>query len=464
MKELIVSGYVGDTLSWNRLTASLNLRWDRQSGNNEATQAAANTIFPDLLPSLSFPGGDTAFTWTDFSPRVGVTVALDDARKTVLRANAARYAAQIYTGLISFNNPLYTIQELDYGWTDANHDRVVQRSEVDFNGLAGSYYVDPDHPTSIVAPNRIDPDLKSPHTTEFILGIDRELLPNFAVGAAFSMGRTTDTIWWPLVGITQADFVQNATPVTGTINGTPYSAPWYRLRPGVHPQPGNAQIETNRPGYDDRYTGFQLTANKRLANRWMMKGSFAWNNPTRHFGDPAVAIQNPTSTQSNSGSSGSVTGPFSGPTEQDSPIAVVVGGGSGAKGDVFINSKWQFNIAGMVQVGGGVNVAANFLGRQGYPNLYYHQVGNPDLYSTFIRIKPFEVDEFRNPDLYTLDGRVEKEINFSRTKLVVLAEAFNLLNKSDVLQVNNRTNTATANQIREILSPRIIRFGVRFVF
>ena len=74
------------------------------------------------------------------------------------------------------------------------------------------------------------------------------------------------------------------------------------------------------------------------------------------------------------------------------------------------------------------------------------------------------VDEFRNPDLYTLDGRVEKEININRTKLVVLAEAFNLLNKSDTLQVNNRTNTATANQIREILSPRIVRFGVRYVF
>ena len=43
-------------------------------------------------------------------------------------------------------------------------------------------------------------------------------------------------------------------------------------------------------------------------------------------------------------------------------------------------------------------------------------------------------------------------------------EAFNLLNKADILQVNNRVNQASANTVREILSPRIIRFGARFNF
>jgi hypothetical protein len=43
-------------------------------------------------------------------------------------------------------------------------------------------------------------------------------------------------------------------------------------------------------------------------------------------------------------------------------------------------------------------------------------------------------------------------------------EGFNLMNKSDTLQIQSRINTATANQVREILSPRIIRFGVRMTF
>ncbi len=464
VKEQIVSGYIGDTLTWNRVTASLNVRWDRQWGSNQPTQAAANPVFPELLPALTFPGRDKDFTWNDWSPRVGATVALDPARKTTARVNYARYASQIYTQLLSFDNPLFTISELDYGWSDRNGDTVVQRSELDFSYLAGSYYVDPSNPAAIVPPNRIDADFKSPHTQEFVAGLDREIMPAFSVGAAFTWSRTTDLIWWPLLGITRADFIANATPVTGTINGQSYSASWYRLRPGVHPLPGNAQIETNRPGYYQQATGFQLTANKRLQNRWMMRGSFAWNNPRRHITDPNSGLQDPTSTQVNGNSTSAGTTPFVGPTEDGSLIAVSSGGGSGAKADVFINSRWQFNVNGMYQLPYGFNVAGNFLGRQGYPTVYYHRVNNPDAFTTFIRIKPFAVDEFRFPNVYTVDGRIEKDVKLQRANVTLLMEGFNLFNRAYTLQRQSRINTATANEVREILSPRIIRFGARFTF
>jgi hypothetical protein len=463
-KEQIVSGYFGDTVTFKRLTASLNLRWDRQSGNNEAASAIANPVFPELLPALNFPGQGTGFTWNDWSPRVGVTVSLDEARKTTLRANYGRYAAQIYTNLINFNNPLSSNAELDYGWVDRNNDKVVTRNELDFSYLAGSYYVDPANPTAIVAPNRIDSRLKSPISQDVIVGVDREIMPSFAVGAAFTWSRVTDTLWFPLVGITRADFVPNVTPVTGTINGESYSATWYRLRPGVRPAPGNAQIETNRPGYYAQSTGFQLTANKRLQNRWMMRGSFAWNNPRRHITDPNTGIQDPTSTQ-RAGATINGTSPFVGPTEDGSAIAVAPGASSGSKRDVFINSTWQFNVSGLYQLGWGVNVAGNVLGRQGYPTIYYHRVGNPDAFTTFILVKPLEVDRFRYPDVYTFDGRIEKEVKlYGAANVTLLMEGFNLFNKASTLQVNSRINTATANEVREILSPRIFRFGARFTF
>jgi hypothetical protein len=90
---------------------------------------------------------------------------------------------------------------------------------------------------------------------------------------------------------------------------------------------------------------------------------------------------------------------------------------------------------------------------------------NPDGFTTFKRIKPFEVDQFRNPDLYTLDGRVSKDFSAGGGRnFTVLMEAFNLLNKGDILQLNTRVNQATSNEVREVLSPRIIRFGARFTF
>jgi hypothetical protein len=145
-------------------------------------------------------------------------------------------------------------------------------------------------------------------------------------------------------------------------------------------------------------------------------------------------------------------------------IANSAGSGSGSKADVFLNSKWQFNVNGMYQLGYGINVAGNFLGRQGYPTIYYHRVVNPDAFTTFIRIKPFDVDQFRFPDVYTVDGRVEKDLKLQRTNVTLLMEGFNLFNKAYTLQQQSRINTATANEVREILSPRIIRFGARFTF
>lgn len=450
-REIIGSGYFGDTITMDRVTATLNVRYDRQYGNNLGTSVKANPVFPDLLPALNFPGRPKDFTFSDWSPRLGVTVALDENRKTLLRANYARYADQIFTSLIAFNNPLITNSELDYGWTDLNGDKVVQRNELDFSYLAGYYYVDPANPSAIVPPNKINPKFKSPHTQEFVVGLDREVAPAFAVGAAFSYGRTNDTIWTPLIGISRSDFVPNATPVTGTIDGQSYSATWYRLRAGKRPLPGNAELQTNRPDFYNRYWGLQFTATKRLANRWMLKGNFAINTPRRHFSNVNTAIQDPTSLQS-------------APTEQDSLIAIGSGGGSGNKGDVFINSRWQFNINGLYQAPGGINLSANFLGRQGYPTVFYHRIFNPDGFTTFKRIKPFDVDRFRNPNLFTVDTRIEKEVRIERASLAFDLDVFNLFNKNYVLQRFSRINTRTGGQTREILSPRIVRLGLRLTF
>ena len=68
-------------------------------------------------------------------------------------------------------------------------------------------------------------------------------------------------------------------------------------------------------------------------------------------------------------------------------------------------------------------------------------------------------------DLIFENCRVPKEnVVIQPGNFVKLMEAFNLLNKADILQVNNRVNQASANTVREILSPRIIRFGARFNF
>lgn len=52
------------------------------------------------MRGIDFSGYESPFTWNNGSPRLGATWALDDARQTLLRASASRYAGQLATGNI----------------------------------------------------------------------------------------------------------------------------------------------------------------------------------------------------------------------------------------------------------------------------------------------------------------------------------------------------------------------------
>ena len=74
--------YVGDTLSHDRWTLDFGLRFDRQDGEALPSETLANAAFPALVPGFVFAGYKTPFTWNDWSPRVGLTYALDNSRRT----------------------------------------------------------------------------------------------------------------------------------------------------------------------------------------------------------------------------------------------------------------------------------------------------------------------------------------------------------------------------------------------
>ena len=86
--------------------------------------AAANPPIPNLLPALDFAGSGVGASWDNISPRVGFTYALNESRKTVLRASYARYASQISTGDGTYDNPIGSVSYLAYYWDDANSDQV----------------------------------------------------------------------------------------------------------------------------------------------------------------------------------------------------------------------------------------------------------------------------------------------------------------------------------------------------
>src|SRR5262249_5741320 len=145
-------------------------------------------LFPDLLPALNFDGNTPKIVWNDISPRIGLTVALNESRKTVARASYARYAGQLGPLDASYNSPVtYGYTYLASQGVDRNGDGFAQKDEILTSQVVLFFSnVDPKDPTSLTALNKIDPNYHANHDQEFIVGIDHELAANFSVGAAYA--------------------------------------------------------------------------------------------------------------------------------------------------------------------------------------------------------------------------------------------------------------------------------------
>ena len=468
--------YVGDTILMGNLTLQAGLRYDTQKTSNTPSLAAGNPLLitpltlPAIsgavgkcgnpctatLPDLAFAGDSRQLKWNTVSPRIGLTYALGADKKTLLRASYNRYVSQIGS-IVSAANPLGYVSYAYAVGADANGDGIVQRNEL--LKWQNFFYYDPKNPTSISGTVRVDYGMKPPHTDEFIIGGERELMPDFSVGANFTYRKSND--FSTLRGektqggnnfYTRADFqVAGTTPATytsadGLYHFTVPAVTYYDLKPGV-PAP-QFSVLTNRPGYSQKYQGLEVTATKRLSHNWMLRGNISFNDWTESCS--AEASPDPT--------------PFLG----NCPGGQVTqrSAGSGAFGNVFISSKWSFNVTGLYQLPWDFNIGASLTGRQGYPEPFRITSGNLDpnlTVSDNVVLEPVGTRRFDN--VYELDLRAAKDFRFfNRVGVTLSADLFNVPNKRTVLQRNTSFDTSTAGRITELQSPRVWRFGAKVSF
>jgi len=442
----VTSGYVSDSFTKSRLTLNLGLRFDHQTGTDKPSTTEANSFIPNLLPTLDYAGGAGTVSWNDFSPRLGLTYALDDARHTILRASFARYAGQISSADSNWRNPL-ALSYLEYNWNDANRDGGYQNGEADLSRITGFAGVDPANPTAAESSWQIDPDYHANKDNEIVAGIERQLAPNLAVSAAYTWRKSTDLTatqllsgyyWYSWIGVTSADYHQEA-PVTR--NGFT-ATPWV-LNDGVS-SPG--PLLRNRPDFSRSYNGLELALVKRLSSRWMARGAFTYNNWKEHVGPGAVL--NPSHTDLDPQIDGG----------QHMEFAV----GSGK--NYYTSAKWQVNVNGMYQMPGGFELAANLFGRQGYPKPVYLQLDLGPLDGVPNVLAVNTTDQIRLKNLWDLDLRLAKTMRFGRSSVTLAGEIFNAFNSNTELYRNPNASGTTFNRLDEILAPRIARLSAKFSF
>ncbi|HSN88589.1 MAG TPA: TonB-dependent receptor [Thermoanaerobaculia bacterium] len=464
------SAFLQDTLAVGSLTANIGLRWDRQGGENLPTSVRANPAFPELLPAVQYPGGESGFTWSTISPRLGLTWALGKEKKTVVRGSYSRFADQLGTEYAGWLNPL-GFQSYRYFYSYNAGGRTLEPGDLGFEFSPPSGNVDP-VTLGPLQSNAVDPDFEAPVTDEALLGSERALRPDFVVGLHLTWRRYTgipelERLLFEGDSRSPENLARLGRPhrreeyrpgppvtVTGP-DGRSYTATYWELKPGLTSR--GFLLENGDREQD--FKGAFLTFNKRLANRWLMRGHFGWQDWKWRI--PDSENEDPTD---------NVAGGVLDGSEVLNGSRTV----AGPKGHVFLNADWSYNVNGMYQIAPdrpwGVNVAANVSGRQGYPIRYARRVFRETVVDEagqglFLPLTPStEVDDYRYPDVHVVDLRVEKEIRFQRGSLILGVDVFNAMNEAYVLQRSAVLGRANGDYVTEILSPRVVRLGARVSF
>ena len=205
-RETSASAYLGDTFTKGRLTLNLGVRWDHQKAANDASTAPANPAFPDLLPALVYDGSGPTINWNDISPRVELTYALDETRKTVAARVLLALRGPAHPDRRDHDQPgrrLLDLPGLPAG-TTATATTSRRRTSADRPGSCTTTTSTPRNPTARQLDQQDRPELPREHDNEFIVGLDHELGGNFAVGAAYTWRKVTDIPgWFPRIGMTR---------------------------------------------------------------------------------------------------------------------------------------------------------------------------------------------------------------------------------------------------------------------
>jgi hypothetical protein len=430
--------YAADT--WrvgSRLTFTLGVVYDRYRAYMPEQIGPPVSAFNTA--QVAFPAVDNLITWNLTAPRVGLTYDPSGNGKTVLKANYASYWWNPGTTAINTNvNPNSPDWWRRYAWAavcapgatsgcDLNHDNMWQNGEQGqlnrSNGGVGS--------------TQLDPNLQDQRTREFATFIERELFANFGVHAGF--------VWRRIDGLYQSDNLNRPisaynVPVTvrvpepdGTFTANSPTIQAFNLNPANLALPV-VNFLHNTPGKDDFYN-LELTANKRMSNRWSVNASYAyrWNrdNSNGYFGQTLRVRQD-------------VANPNDAINTEDGQY---VFGLWSAKINGTIEARWGLRLTPAIRMQSGQPYGRTFVASMNYGS------------QTFLA-EPFAAR--RQDNIVLVDTRVEKLFRVAkRQTLSVFVDGYNLTNTNAAANINWVSGRTFLNPTT-IVPPRLWRFGAKF--
>ncbi|MBW1688194.1 MAG: TonB-dependent receptor [Deltaproteobacteria bacterium] len=248
-----IAVFVDDTFRVNdRLTLKLGARYDM----DRASVPEMSAVDPVSLAATGepFPEVSSLYDFNSFSPRLGFTYKLTEDGKTLLRGHWGRYHRGINT--------------MDFGGGVGNIGTTDMATFVGYYDVEGWYAMTLEGDGRGIdvggAPTvAMDPNVKSGHTDQAVLGFERELGANFGLSLTYSHKRASDfPAWRDSTG--QYDTVEVVEPITGI--------PLTLSRLISDPEERFYLLGTPENLYSRIHAGI-LVLNKRMSDGWQLRSS-----------------------------------------------------------------------------------------------------------------------------------------------------------------------------------------------
>jgi hypothetical protein len=399
----------------DRITLNLGIRVDHSLGDIPA----ADQLDPSFTRVVGrYAALPEVVTYTNTSPRVGASMRLDRAGKTVAKASYGRYYARLNSELftaIAPGGPLTTVY--DWNPTTGNYDLFFSSSNPQSN-------------------QAIDPNLKNEYDDQLFLGLERELAPDFDVNASFIIkkeknfirGRDVRSSYAPSTVVTTFNGLSQALTVFDRT--TPSSA--------VLIEP------TNRDDFRQDYKSFVLQAYKRLSHHWQLQASYQWE---RSDGLSDGSIVRTSTQQAGPGRFGA------------DPNQLI-----NAYGRLPTDSTHSIRVLATVQLPFAIQLAVRSVYESGRP--YGRLVTVRGLSQGTANILAEPRGSYALPTRNDFGLRVGKDLKLPSSQVLRLSiDIQNLLDDNTPLALdNNSSHTATYGKTTAIFLPRRAMLGVRYYF
>ena len=405
--------YAQDTWTvTNRLTVNPGLRIDINRG--------------------SVPSG-TVLKNSALAPRIGFAFDVSGDHRTVLRAHYGRYYDALFGGQFEFMDLSQQHPKITAEVLGPNRFNEIDRRD----------------PATNLG---IDPKIRQSYVNQFLVGLERELIPNFSATVQYIRRNFRDFMGFVDTGSIYAK-VQEPDPGPDGRLGTGDDGPAVTVFNKTNP--GHEFLLFTNPDNAFRdYDGFQLIGTKRYSKNWQAQVSYTWSHARG-------TVDNRGSTNAGGGGNQGLgqIGGFANPNH-----------GINIEGDMRFDPTNALKIDGTYRVPwvGGFNVSGVYRYTTGLAWGRVATIRGLTQGSESVRIEP--IGTRRSDPVSFLDFRAEKTfpLGASSRQVGVYLDLFNLNNQGVIdnglrTAVLESSGTSFGNP-NNWITPRTARLGFRLTF